>query len=95
MRIFKSLVVMMACGCFVAAVGCASNNVEKHFGEAYAENNAAMIADPEAGHVADDGVSDLEGTTVETVMDTYRKGQRQPKSKNIPTSVLIQGMSGS
>jgi type IV pilus biogenesis protein CpaD/CtpE len=94
MRILRLLVGMMACGCFVTGVGCASN-VEKHFGEAYAENNAAMIADPEAGHVIDDGVSDLEGTTVEHVMETYRKGQKQQKSKNIPTSVLIQGMSGS
>jgi len=93
MGILRTLMSVVVLVCLALVVGCASN-VEKHFGEAYAENNAAMIADPEAGHVVDDGITDLEGTTVETVMETYRKGQSQQKSKNVPTSVLIQGMSG-
>jgi type IV pilus biogenesis protein CpaD/CtpE len=94
MRIDTTLiraVVVMACSC---AIGCASN-VEKHWGEAYAENNAAMIADPEAGQSEDDGVSDLEGVTVEHVIEQYRKGQQQPTSRKVPTSILIQSGSGS
>jgi hypothetical protein len=42
----------------------------------------------------DDGISDLEGVTVEHVIEQYRKGQQQPKSKHLPTSILIQGGSG-
>jgi hypothetical protein len=94
MRIDTALiraVVVMACA---GAIGCASN-VEKHWGEAYAENNAAMIADPDAGQSEDDGISDLEGVTVENVIEQYRKGQRQPKSREVPTSILIQSGSDS
>jgi hypothetical protein len=69
--------------------------VEKHWGEAYAENNAAMIADPDAGQLQDDGISDLEGVTVENIIEQYRKGQEQPKSKTIPTSIVFQSGAGS
>ena len=38
---------------------------------------------------------DFEGGTVETVMERYRKEQTQGRSKQLPTSILIQGMPGS
>jgi type IV pilus biogenesis protein CpaD/CtpE len=91
MRVLKIAICIAAlCG-----VGCASN-VKKHWGEAYEANTTAMIANPDAGQEPDDGVSDLEGTTVETVMEQYRKEQTQSRAKkNFPTSILIQGMAGS
>ena len=94
MRIQRALIGSIAALSFVCTVGCASH-VEKHWGEAYAENTAAMIVDPDAGQLQDDGVSDLEGVTVEKVIEQYRKGQEQPKSRSIPTSILIQGGTGS
>jgi len=91
MRVLKIVIGIAALCC----VGCASN-VVKHWGEAYEANTTAMIANPDAGQEPDDGVMDLEGTTVETVMEQYRKEQTQTRSKkNFPTSVLIQGMAGS
>jgi len=74
--------------------GCASE-VSKHWGEAYLANTSEMIANPEAGYEPDDGMVDFEGGTVETVMERYRKEQTQSRSKQIPTSILIQGMPGS
>ena len=94
MRIRRTLVMAIAALVCICGTGCASN-VEKHWGEAYAENNAAMIANPQAGQMEDDGITDLEGVTVEHVIEQYRKGQQQPKSRDIPTSILIQGGAGS
>jgi type IV pilus biogenesis protein CpaD/CtpE len=93
MRTKRPLINAIAALACICSAGCASN-VGKHWGEAYAENNAAMIANPEAGQPEDDGISDLEGVTVEHVIEQYRKGQQQPKSKHLPTSILIQGGSG-
>ncbi|HEY5658575.1 MAG TPA: hypothetical protein VIY27_12375 [Myxococcota bacterium] len=76
------------------AAGCASE-VSKHWGEAYQQNKAAMIANPEAGTEPDEGVVDFEGGTVETVMERYRKEQTQSRDQKMPTSILIQGMGGS
>lgn len=94
MRTQRALIGAIAALACICSTGCASN-VEKHWGEAYAENNAAMVADPDAGQAEDDGISDLEGVTVEHVIEQYRKGQRQQKSTDIPTSILIQSGAGS
>jgi type IV pilus biogenesis protein CpaD/CtpE len=94
MRIQRALIGAIAALTCIFTIGCASN-VEKHWGEAYAENNAAMVADPDAGQLEDDGISDLEGVTVEHVIEQYRKGQRQHKSRDVPTSILIQSGAGS
>jgi hypothetical protein len=94
MRIERALIGATAVFGAICSLGCASNT-ERHWGEAYAENNASMIADHEAGQAADDGISDLEGVTVEHVVEQYRKGQEQPKSDEVPTSILIQSGAGS
>jgi hypothetical protein len=77
MRIERVLIGATAVFGAICSLGCASNT-ERHWGEAYAENNASMIADHEAGQAAE-----------------YRKGQEQPKSDEVPTSILIQSGAGS
>jgi hypothetical protein len=72
-------------------LGCASN-VEKHWGESVASVNEKMIADPEAGKAPDDGVSELEGVTVEGALTRYRKEQVAPAKKNLEKSILSSGV---
>jgi hypothetical protein len=71
------------------------SRVDDHFGEAYAANKERMIANPEAGTEPNDGVTDLEGVTVEGTLERYRRQQTQSQGKDFPTSILIQGMPGS
>jgi hypothetical protein len=78
------------CVTALAAFGCASN-VEKHFGESYHAVTEQMIANPEAGQQPDDGVTVLEGETVENVMEQYRKGQTRTKSQTLPSSMITTG----
>ena len=69
--------------------------VDEHFGEAHAANKTRMIANPEAGVEPDDGVTDLEGVTVEGTLERYRREQRSSQRKVMPTSILLQGMPSS
>jgi len=94
MHALKTLIALAALSS-LSCLGCASA-VQEHWGEAFEANKTAMIANPDAGQEPDDGVTDFEGTTVETVMEQYRKDQTKTRSKKaIPTSILIQGMPGS
>ena len=94
MHALKTLIAIAALSS-LSCLGCASA-VQEHWGEAFEANKAAMIANPDAGQEPDDGITDFEGTTVETVMEQYRKDQGQPRGqKKFPTSILIQGMPGS
>jgi hypothetical protein len=77
--------------CVALGFGCASA-VDEHWGESYASLTEQMIIDPEAGAVPDDGVSELQGTTVEGVMSRYRREQEKPPDKTFLESVLEAGM---
>jgi len=57
-------------------VGCSYGSaVDRHFGEAYREDVARMVADPAASkEIAT--VEGLEGTTAEGVTENYHKGQK-------------------
>ena len=75
-----------------ALCGCETNS-EKHFGEAHRAVTAQMIANPDAGKQPADGVSELEGETVENVMTQYRKGQTEVKSDALPSAMIGTGTS--
>jgi type IV pilus biogenesis protein CpaD/CtpE len=71
------------------------SRVDDHFGDAYRANKQRMVANPEAGMEPDDGMTDFEGTTVEGTLERYRREQTRSQKKDLPTSILIQGMPGS
>ena len=54
-----------------------------------------MIANPEAGTLPDDGVTEIEGATVEGTLDRYRTRQDNKPSTSLPQSILLQGLSSS
>ena len=76
------------------AFGCESNYLEKHFGETFQETTRQMVANPDAGKQPDDGITELEGETVENVMSQYRRGQTIQKSDSMPNSIVISSGTG-
>jgi len=70
------------------------SRVDDHRGEAFAAAKQRMIANPEAGTEPNDGVNDIEGVTVEGSLERYRREQTRSQGKDLPTSILIQGMPG-
>ena len=76
-----------ACAAALCFGGCASSHVDKHFGEAFQLNGAAMIANPEApSEVVPTG---LDPETGARVAERYYRGQQvQPQR---PTTTVIIG----
>jgi hypothetical protein len=77
----------------LVGLGCVSSEVGQHHGESFTSLNEQMIANPHAGEQPDDGVSSLEGKTVEDVLTRYRKGQVETTPDGLPPS-MITGASG-
>ena len=78
----------------VFGLGCKTEGgVEEHFGESWHANKTLQIVNPDAGKEPNNGSIDFEGNTVETVLGRYRRGQVQTQSKNLPSSILDQGVS--
>ena len=72
--------------------GCETNSrLDEHYGDAVRANRIAMTANPDAGMQPNDGVTELEGATVEATLDRYRRTQTEPADTDMPTSILIQG----
>lgn len=75
---------------------CSSTPIlDEHHGRALASNTDKMIANPEAGTLPDDGVTEIEGATVEGTLDRYRTRQDNKPSTSLPQSILLQGLSSS
>ncbi len=77
--------------CLAATVACESTSrVDEHFGDAVRANRLAMTANPDAGTQPSNGVTEMEGTTVEGTLDRYRSAQTRTPQSNMPTSILMQ-----
>ena len=86
---------MIVCVIAVLGLACATSEVGQHWSESYTSLNDQMIANPDAGQQADDGVSSLEGKTVEDVMTRYRKGQVETPPVGLPASIVMGASAGS
>ena len=91
------LFVTIAAALAAAGIGCeTTSHIDETFGLATKTYKEKMIANPEAGTTPDDGVIEIEGTTVEQSLKRYRTKQtRTPTTTALPRSILTQGVSSS
>ena len=77
------------------SLGCQTSRVSENFGNSHRTNSQNMLANPDAGQDAGDGVTPFEGVTVENALQKYRREQVKAPSKNMPGSILQQAGSSS
>ena len=92
----KSMLSLLAALLVSGAFGCAyfePTEMERHWGDAYRDDKAQMIANPAAGELNREPVEGLDPATAENVMARHRRaesaagtGRADPSIININTS---------
>jgi hypothetical protein len=72
---FLGLVALLGAGCLAIAVGCAQTPLDESWGSSYSANNAAMVANPEAGTAEAGPIEGLDAVTAEIVIENYKENQ--------------------